>query len=189
MQEFSTNLGLSILPEVDQKRDPETYSELLRMRNALRALQSALDQYTGALSVDKNYWDQTPPASSVLVQNISRVYVPATEAIAFGQATHLWNNAGTLSARLANATNNTRPCRAYCNVQGGVGIGEYGEFILLGLLRVAGVTPGATYYLDTVNGLITLAAPGVVGNIVQEVGFGLDDTSIWFNPILNWYVI
>jgi len=189
LQEFSTNLGLSVLPELDQKAQPEVFAELLRMRNALRALQAALDNYTGALSVDTNYWDQTPPASSVQVQRISRVYVPATEAIAFGQATHLYNNAGTLSARLANATDATRPCRAYCNVPAGVGIGEYGEFILLGLLPVAGVTPGATYYLDTTSGLIAAAAPGVVGNIVQEIGFGLDDESIWFNPILNWYVI
>lgn len=44
---FSTNLGLSALPEYDQKKDPALYGELTRIRNALRALQAALDQIGG----------------------------------------------------------------------------------------------------------------------------------------------
>lgn len=189
MQEFSTNLGLSILPEMESREQPSIYAELLRIRNALRVLQSALDVYTGALSADINYWNQTPPSSSVRVQGVSRVYAITSEAISLGQLVNLYDVAGIMTARKANATDGTKPCRAYCSVSGGVALGAYGEFILLGLLRTVGVTPGLTYYLDTVAGVITTAAPGVVGNLVQEIGFGLDSESIWFNPVLNPYIV
>lgn len=189
MQEFSTNLGLSILPEMESREQPTVYAEFLRIRNALRVLQSALDVYTGALSADINYWDQTPPSSSVRVQGVSRVYAITSEAIALGELVNLYNVAGTMTARKANATNGTKPCRAYCSVNGGVALGAYGEFILLGLLRTTGVTPGATYYVGTTGGLITGTAPAVVGNLVQEIGFGLDDESIWFNPVLNPFLV
>ena len=47
MSSFSTNLGLSSLPEMDQKKDPEIYAELLRIRNALKVLQSTIDVLAG----------------------------------------------------------------------------------------------------------------------------------------------
>lgn len=44
---FSTNLGLSALPEYEQDQDPALYAELVRIRNAFRALQAAFDQIGG----------------------------------------------------------------------------------------------------------------------------------------------
>lgn len=47
-QSFSTNTGLSALPEYDQSKDPAAYAEFLRMRNAFQALQAAIDGLGGA---------------------------------------------------------------------------------------------------------------------------------------------
>lgn len=44
---FSTNTGLSALPEYDQARDPQVYAELVRIRNAFRVLQGAIDGISG----------------------------------------------------------------------------------------------------------------------------------------------
>jgi hypothetical protein len=189
MQEYSTNLGLTVLPELEQKKDPAVYGEIFRLRSALRILQGALDSYTGALSTELQYQPVTSPASSIKVQNISRVYVEATEAIAYGEIANLWNSAG-LKVRKASAGLGVGfNCRAYCNTTGGVAIGDFGEFILLGNLPSSGVTPGAEYFMSTTAGLITSTAPAAVGNIYQRIGFGLDSNNIWFNPSLEWRVI
>lgn len=47
-QSFSTNTGLSALPEYDQSKDPAVYAELLRIRNAFQVLQAAIDGLGGA---------------------------------------------------------------------------------------------------------------------------------------------
>lgn len=47
-QSFSTNTGLSALPEYDQQKDPAAYAELLRIRNAIQVLQGAIDGLGGA---------------------------------------------------------------------------------------------------------------------------------------------
>jgi hypothetical protein len=185
--QYSTNLGLSILPEIDQKQHPQIYLEFLRMRNALRALQGALDTYTGALSEDPTYWNQTQAYNTTRVQNISRIYAIAGEAISLSQQVNFYNNSGVLTARKANATDNTKPARAFCSVPAGVAAGAYGEFILLGVNPYySGLTPGATYYLHTTSGQITSVAPVTVGNIVQEIGWAIDSNNLWFNPVLNW---
>lgn len=41
------NLGLSALPEIDQKQYPQIYAELIRIRNALGVIQSVLDTLGG----------------------------------------------------------------------------------------------------------------------------------------------
>ena len=47
MPSYDTILGLSSLPEINQKQDPEIYAELLRIRNALKVLQSVVDILAG----------------------------------------------------------------------------------------------------------------------------------------------
>jgi len=188
--QFSTNLGLSVQPEIPQQKYPEIYQEFFRIRNALKILQSALDTYTGALSEDPAYWNQTTASQFARLQNISKVYAQATEDLSLGQYVQIYDVAGVRSARKANATDTTKPCRAYCSVVGGVLAGNYGEFILAGVHPYnAGLTAGVTYYLATTSGLITSVAPATSGNIQQPVGFGLDANNMWFMPTLNWAVV
>lgn len=186
----STNLGLSVLPEVDQKQHPQIFLEFVRIRNALKTLQSALDVYTGALGEDPKYWNQAKVSDTTRIQNISRIYAQAGEDIGLSQTVTFTNVSGVLTAYKANATNATKPARAFCSVPSGVLSGAFGEFVLMGINPFyAGLTPGATYYLHTTSGQVFGSPPASAGNIVQEVGYALSSKALWFNPVLNWKVI
>lgn len=180
--QYSTNLGLSVQPEIDQQKHPQIFLELARMRNAFRVLQGALDAYTGALSEDPQYWNQVTPTNSTRVQNISRLYAKASETITVGQVVYFWNNAGVLNARKADANAIGNTARGFCAVTAGVVAGDMGEFILLGVNPYyAGLTPGTTYYLANTPGLIS-AVPGTVS---QVVGWAIDANNLWFAPALQ----
>lgn len=182
---FSTNLGLALLPEIDQKKYPDVFAELQRMRGALASLQNALDKYTGALGEDPTYWDQAVPGEYLRAQNISRYYCKCSEAITLAQTVNFHNVAGVPNARKANATDNTKPCVAYCN--GTFAAGDMGEFILFGLLPyISGLTSGTRLFLHTTSGQFTSTPPAGAGKIVQPLGMCIGPTSIWFNPTLNW---
>jgi len=184
--QLSTNLGLSTLPEIDQKEHPSIWVELLRMRNALGTLQIALDTYTGALSEDKQYWPSTAPSASTRLQNIARLYCLSDDTISVGQVVNVRNVAGTLTARRADGTNSTKPIHAFCITTAGVAAGAYGEFCLLGVNPYyAGLTPGSYYYLHTTAGQISINAPATPGNYVQRAGFALSSTELLFNPELT----
>ena len=188
-QQYSTNLALSQLPEINERENPEIYGELIRLRNALKTLQSALDQYTGALGeTNSAYWSQTSLYAFTRLQNISRVYINATENIAAGALVNIYNNAGVAAARNSNATDGTKQVRAYANRS--VTTGNFGEFIILGLLPSAtALTPGTMYYASTTPGAFTAAAPAAVGNLVQEIGIALSPNTIYFNPVLNTKIV
>lgn len=183
----SFNLGLSDLPEVNQKKYPDLYGEFLRLHNAIKLVQGGLDIYTGALQEDPQYWASTGPKASSRVQNISRVYALATENIGLSQVVHFQSSGATLTAHRADATDATKLCRAFCSTSGGVLSGAAGEFILLGVNPYfTGLTPGKPYYLHTTPGEINAIAPAGVGNVVQPVGFALSPTDLWFIPSLNF---
>lgn len=191
-QRFSTNLGLSTLPEVDDKKNPDVYAECLRIRNALRILQAALDSYTGALSEDEGFWSQANPAQTSRVQNISRVYGQASEDLSLGNAVNFFDlGGGKLGVRKAIASSTPLPCFGFCSTSGGVLAGGFTEVILLGMNSFfAGITPGTIYYLSqTTAGGYTITPPSLTGEIVQQVGVGVGERNFWFNPVLNWTVI
>ena len=176
-QRFSTNLGLSVFPEIDQAKYGSIFSDGLRVRQALQLLQGALDRYTGALGPDSSTWSAIDPTSYELEARISRVYVLATEAIAQGAMVNLYNNSGALGARNANASAAGKPVRAFANAA--VAANAFGEFILAGVNPyITGLTPGTTYYLSNTNGVIS----ATTGTITQKIGFSLATNKIYFNP-------
>lgn len=177
---LSTNINLSQMPEVDEKKDPKVYGELVRLRSAILALQEALDIYTGALGeTDSSYFQQTPPTKFCRVQNISRIYVQATESIAAGALVNLYNNSGTLCARNAQS-GPSKAADAYSS--SAVAASNYGEFILWGLIgSSAALTPRALYYLTNTPGVYgTVAGAG----LVQKVGWAISDHILFFRPDL-----
>jgi hypothetical protein len=184
VQQYSTNLGLSLAPEFDQLKDPMIWADNLRLRNALNALQSSLDTYTGALSVDPNYQSQTTPDQSIRVGNISRIYTPAVVALTYGQIVHLT----AAGAVLANATTAATYAHGFVSSIAPVAIAGIVEITLLGNINIAGLTEGRVMYLSTTDGTISFTAPGAVGTIVQQLGFGTSPTTLWFNPVLNYIV-
>ena len=179
------SLGIGQQPAIS---DPRLFEQLAPIYNALNRLQQAFTDYTGADQQIVDFWDKLRPTDTILAQNAHRLYLPASEAIVEGGLVNLYNNAGALNARNANATNNTKPCHAYCSQAGGAaGAGAYTEVIVLtGLAPAAGLTVGTRYFLSTVNGLLTAVAPVAAGNIEQVVGVALSATEFLFNASLQW---
>lgn len=190
LQEYSTNLGLSQSPEFDQKKYPELFSELQRVRNALRVLQAALDQYTGTLSEQQDFWSQTPATKSLRVQGMCRVYCIATATFALGELVNFLDDAGVTKAQHADATPGiVLPAQAFCSTSGGVAIGDYGEFTLLGAMPYfTGLLGGALLYLNTTPGQITASPPGASGSLLQQIGYVVSPNVIWFNPSGTWQI-
>lgn len=178
-------LLLGQFPEVE---DPRLFAGLLPLYTAINQIQAGLTQYCGIAQQVSDVWSQLPASRTVFPQNHHRLYVPASEAISYGAMVNLYNNAGTLNARNANATNNTKPCHGYCGEIGGSGgAGAYTEVIVLsGMIITSGLTPGTRYFLSTTNGLITGTAPVAAGNIEQVVGIALSATEFLFDTTLQW---
>jgi hypothetical protein len=127
-------------------------------------------------------WPNLTPDITVFPQFHNRLYVIAGEAIAYGAMVSLYSNAGVLTARNANATDNTKPCIGFCSNIGGIANGTVGEIILMrGLMATNGLTVGQLYWLSTSNGQITATRPVAAGNIEQFIGIALSTTLLLTN--------
>jgi len=184
---FNSPLTLLIgqFPEID---DPRLFAGLLPLYTAINQIQAGLTQFCGIAQQTSDTWGDLAASRTVYPQNHHRLYLPAGEAISYGYMVNLYNNAGVLNARNANATNNTKMCHGYCNEIGGsAGGGAYTEVIVLsGMVITSGLTPGTRYFLATTNGLITATAPVAAGNIEQVVGIALSATEFLFDTTLQW---
>ena len=179
-QGFSTNTGISAIPEISQDKYPEIYIDNLKLRNGIKILQGIIDTYTGALGEDPAYWDQqTNPANWNRLQNLTRTYAKASENIAAGAVVNFYNNAGVLGVRNANATAAGKPAHAWSTTA--VNSGSYGEFCQQGTcFLIGGLTIGTTYYLSNTNGLIANGP----GTISQKIGYAIGSSTLVFRPDL-----
>jgi hypothetical protein len=159
IRNFKTRLGLAETPETS---DPELYKEMVKVYNALKALAVSIDMYTGS------------PIFTV----------EATVDISYGQLIDLYDGGGVLKARLADASGHSAPCKAFCSEPSGITSGATGNVTLRGFISIGGVTPGTVYWLSTTAGSMTSSKPTGGGNFQQVIGFGLDTTTIYFNPEL-----
>lgn len=174
----SINTGL---PNIPDPADPADFAEFARIYNAIRNIQLALDAYTGAISSEPQYYNQTPVTSSLLVQNMMRVYCKFDAAITYGKIVYLYESGGLLTAGLAAASSPTLKMRGWCNTPAGVAAGAYGEVMLGGLCTaIGGMVANTTYYLGNTPGTIA-NGPGTYS---QKVGFALSSTQIFMNPEL-----
>lgn len=180
VQGFSTNTGITALPEIPQDKYPEIYIDNLKLRNGIKILQGIIDTYCGALGEDPAYWgQQSNPANWNRLQNLTRTYALASENIAAGAVVNFYNNAGVLGVRNANATAAGKPAHAWSTTA--ITTGNYGEFIQQGAcFLIGGLTIGTTYYLSNTNGLISNGA----GTISQKVGYAIGPSTLIFRPDL-----
>lgn len=179
-QGFSTNTGISAIPDIPQDKYPDIYIDNLKLRNGIKILQGVLDTYTGALGEEPAYWgQQTNPAAWNRIQNLTRTYGVATENIAAGALVNFYNNAGVLGVRNANATAAGKPAHAWSTTA--VTAGNPGEFIQQGTCFLIGsLTIGSTYYLSNTNGLISSGS----GTITQRIGYAIGTNTLVFRPDL-----
>lgn len=106
----------------------------------------------------------------------------ASVAFAGGEFCNIHSSGGAAKIRKADATDDTKPVSGF--VPAGILSGAVGTMVAPGtrLTGLAGLTPGATYYLDASPGAITVTPPSGAGNLVQEVGVALSATDLLFNP-------
>lgn len=107
--------------------------------------------------------------------------VVTSENLAAGNLVNLYDNAGTPTARKADATaegkevigfvlsGTTSPASALVYMEGKI-------------TGLSGLTPGARYYLNTTAGTLTTTAPSTAGNIIQFVGIAINSTTLSFEP-------
>ncbi len=181
------NIGL---PQLPVNTDPKIEEDLRAAYNSIRNLSKLVGQFGLFETPSSAYQTPTQAAYTSGVAK-QRVYAAATEAVSYGAALHLYDVAGVLSARFANATDNTRPCKGFCNSPGTATIGAMVEVVLPGnsITSVSGLTSGTSYYLSTTNGTITNVAPAVPGNIRELLGFALNSGVFFFFPNLDFFVV
>lgn len=119
------------------------------------------------------------PAGVVAASAGSSAAPVASDALAAGDLVNLWSDAGVLSMRRADATDDTKPADGFVKVA--VAIGASAPFFTDGQAddQLSGLTPGATYYL-AVGGGVTDTPPAVSGNGLQQVGKSLSDSSLLY---------
>lgn len=102
--------------------------------------------------------------------------------LAAGDLVNIYNNAGTITARKADASSEGKPADGF--VIGAVAAGSTAAVCRPGqtITGLTGLTAGVTYYLGTTAGQITNTPPASTGNVVQVVGIAASATSLIFTP-------
>jgi hypothetical protein len=107
--------------------------------------------------------------------------ITASENLNAGNFVNIWNDAGTVKVRKADATTAGKEANGF--VLNTVTAGSAVEVYFEGTnTQLTGLTGGAMYFLSTTAGGVTSTAPSASGNIVQKLGRALSDTEINFEP-------
>lgn len=182
------NIGL---PQLPQNIDPKIEPDIRDIFNAIRNLQYLLGQYCG-FEVPEDAFQNAAGVEYAAGFYKRRIFLPATEAIAYGAMVNTFLSGGAYSVRNADATNNTKPCHGICNTVGGVALGQTAEIVLPScyVTSVGGLTEGTRYFLAAAaGGLITNVAPAVPGNLHQAIGIAIKPTVLFFHPNYDWTTV
>lgn len=164
------------LPEPEQRAFEE-------VREILEQIVLALTTYCGVGPRNQDQWSLLAgKLDTVLSGNLNRLYVEATENIVYGALVSLYASGGVTKVRNANATTSARPADGFCSTTGGILSGDVGEITIhSGVAEAVGATIGTRYYLSSVNGQFSAAAPALPGNIEQYAGICVEPDKILVN--------
>jgi len=113
------------------------------------------------------------------------VAVVASEALAAGDLVNLYNNAGTLNARKADASTTGKEANGF--VLGAVAnAGTATVYMDDQNTAVTGLTPGTQFLSAATPGKTSAAAPTAAGQTVQRVGTGVTATSMIFKASIPY---
>lgn len=186
MADFSSIGGLELqLPELPGNAHQETiYNEFVGVFNAIRRLQSAINDDLGLASASDSLIPSLPVTQGVSARK-DRAYLETTEAVNYGQVVNIFPSGGVAKVRLARNTSEEYRCWGICNTQGSHLAGSKIE-VAIGMClvqSVGGLTPGQEYWLSSVGGIITnIPDPLTETNIRQSIGVALTATELWFFP-------
>lgn len=98
------------------------------------------------------------------------VVAASSENLTAGDFVNLYNNAGTINVRKADATTSAKPAHGF--VLAGVTSPANATVFILGKTNTSrtGMTVGADQFLNTTAGGVTATPPSTAGNIVQYLG-------------------
>lgn len=106
-----------------------------------------------------------------------------TGGVASGNVINLYNKAGTITARKADATAAGKQAHGF--VLANITVGNPATIHRPGqtITGLTGLTEGSEYFLHTTAGAITADVSGfVAGNVIQSVGIAISATTLAFNP-------
>jgi len=108
--------------------------------------------------------------------------LPASEDLSAGDFLNLWDDAGTLSVRKADASTQGKQADGF--VLAAVTTGNDATVYTAGINdQLSGLTGGPMMFLSaSTPGDATVTAPSASGNIVQTIGTRLSATEIAFEP-------
>ncbi len=108
------------------------------------------------------------------------IVVQAGEDLSANDVVNVYDNAGTITARKANATDNTKPAHGY--VKNAATAGSNVSVYTDGFLEGSGFIPGSKYFLSTTGGQVTATPPSASGNVIQYIGVAVSTDKIKFEP-------
>ncbi len=175
-----TQLVQTGIPQIPVGLPDKDHRLLAPLYMAVNALAKKFSEVTGQVVYSEAEAAEINQISTLLSQNMNRIYLMATETIAYGKMCNVHLDGGKLSARLADSTNASLPAHAICDDPAGLVAGEFGNFIL-GTGFSAGITGtavGTIYYLGT-TGDSQAVRPAAAGTIIQAVGIGLGSAGFY----------
>lgn len=107
--------------------------------------------------------------------------IVTSENLTAGNLVNIYDNAGTPTARKADATTTGKEAHGFvlAGTTSPAAATVYFEGRITGLTSL---TPGARQYLNTTAGGLTSTAPSTTGNVVQCVGTAVTATELNFEP-------
>lgn len=172
-REMSINTGLPALPGSGVK-DQDTYSELLKLYNAVRNIVLGYDELFGLTNPDPSMLSQID-FSRCNIGGFSKIYKQAEVAINYGQTVGLLDKGSGIANAVLGTSGTTI---GMCTNTGGVTAGETCEILLIGISPAfaAGLlVPGNVYYQSATAGSIATGG-------MQALGRAISDTRLFFNP-------
>lgn len=104
-----------------------------------------------------------------------------SEALSAGAFINVWNDAGIMKMRNADATTSGKECDGF--VLDAVLMGQQGLAYHEGRnTALSALSGGARYYLSATPGSATTTPPSAAGNVVQYLGRAIGDTTLNFEP-------
>lgn len=170
--------------------DPEVRQLAELVINALTTFLGEFEKYVGATQKDITTWSSQLPSDTLLRHQPGRLYVTASEAIAFGDFINLHSSAGVLNVRKANgAAGLVKPAWGYCSTTAGIALGARGEVILSqGIQTITGVLPGQPIYMSTSPGQATTTPLTGAGQLEQFLGFGVANNLAYIDIATGQYI-
>lgn len=181
---FLIQLGLPPFP--DDTIPPEVYDDFLLVHRAIQNLLRGVSKYCGIDAPSSELWSAIPYSETQLQGNLTRLYPTAAVPILRGQAINLYNDAGNLRARLAQANSMTTMAHGVANTEAAAGQQLEVYMFDAFLDSIGGLVIGTVYYLSpSVAGAVQNFAPVTAGQIVQPIGLAIGTSSLIMKIPLN----